>query len=163
MLVAFLILLRFSTKEKLKFNEKNQVSIVIKKKEVNYFKSRQMVIIARNANHILTNNLWLIWPKINVWSLMLQRLCCNYSSTNFPYLRWYNLNVSEMKLENFGDNWLTWSFLILIQFSVYQWLCFCLFFFYFTFHSHFHRSCQRKQSVKDTIYCFLNLYGTSKA
>lgn len=57
MLVAFLILLRFSTKEKLKFNEKNQVSIVIKKKGVNYFKSRQMVIIARNANNILTNNL----------------------------------------------------------------------------------------------------------
>lgn len=57
MLVAFLILLRFSTKEKLKFNEKNQVLIVIKKKEVNYFKSRQMVIIARNANNILTNNL----------------------------------------------------------------------------------------------------------
>lgn len=57
MIVAFLILLRFSTKEKLKFNEKIQVSIVIKKKEVNYFKSRQMVIIARNANNILTNNL----------------------------------------------------------------------------------------------------------
>lgn len=57
MLVAFLILLRFSTKEKLKFNEKNQVLIVIKKKEVNYFKSRQMVVIARNANNILTNNL----------------------------------------------------------------------------------------------------------
>lgn len=57
MLVAFLILLRFSTKEKLKFNEKNQVSIVIKKKGVNYFKSRQMVIIARNANNILINNL----------------------------------------------------------------------------------------------------------
>lgn len=57
MLVAFLILLRFRTKEKWKFDEKNQVSIVIKKKEINYFKSRQMVIIARNANNILTNNL----------------------------------------------------------------------------------------------------------
>lgn len=32
MFVAFLILLRFSTKEKWKFNEKNQVSIAIKKK-----------------------------------------------------------------------------------------------------------------------------------
>lgn len=57
MLVAFLILLRFRTKEKWKFNEKNKVSIVIKKKEINYFKGRQMVIIARNANNILTNNL----------------------------------------------------------------------------------------------------------